>query len=334
MISYRGVAGQPYFMINFIKADKDFYHNFGYHIQIWESFRTAERQQQLYDDLTTKGMRVAPVGSSWHEKGLAVDVKNWGEAAPYLIKYNIVNGLPDDMCHFSMGEMNDTFDTRMVNIPKPVELNYIDSEALSEVRSKLLEIDEGYNISKDVLFSESSLDPMDGNFIPVNEGGIDKFLEVNGAEFVKEAGDIFRAVGLLYKIKPEVLVCVTQADSSLGRHLKTSYNLGNVGNRDDGSVVHYSSLDEGIMKIGEALNNQYMGGLTMIGQMSGGGRYVMKTKYDCANAPSPFKCYATSAPYTHDNGEYYGNWNHNTLSCLRNIYQDESINEWFEIRTN
>lgn len=70
---------------------------------ITQSYRSKERQQELYN--TAKG-RVAPPGKSWHEKGLAIDIENWELAIPYLKKYDIVNGLPGDMGHFSRGEMN------------------------------------------------------------------------------------------------------------------------------------------------------------------------------------------------------------------------------------
>lgn len=167
-------------------------------------------------------------------------------------------------------------------------------------------------------------EPVDvGNFISTKEGGVDNFLKVNGAEFVKEAGDLFRASGLIYNIKPEVLVCIAQADSSLGKALKTTNNIGNVGNTDSGAVKHYSSLGLAIAGMGETLNNQYMKGNTIIGQLSQGGRNIINTKYSCSQAPSPYKCYASS--------EY--NWNKNTLGCLRDIFKDKTINENFEFRT-
>jgi hypothetical protein len=86
-------------------SDEKFFNDKGRHIVVTESFRTRERQQELYNRLSKTGGRVAPPGKSFHEKGLAVDVKNWQEAAPYLKQHGIVNGLKGDMMHFSMGEM-------------------------------------------------------------------------------------------------------------------------------------------------------------------------------------------------------------------------------------
>jgi hypothetical protein len=138
---------------------------------------------------------------------------------------------------------------------------------------------------------------------------LDNFLKLNGAEFVKEAGDIFRDVGHRYRIQPELLVCIAQADSSLGRYLKTSYNIGNVGNNDRGSTVHYSSLEEGIEAMGKVLNNKYLGNIQTIGQLSrggGGSGYV----------------YATSS----------FNWNNNVKLCMQNIMQDKTIDEYYRFR--
>ena len=160
-----------------------------------------------------------------------------------------------------------------------------------------------------------------GNFTHTS-GGIDEFLRVNGADFVKESGDIFRAAGLLYKVKPELLVCIAQADSSLGNHLRTSNNVGNVGNTESSSRA-YDSLGEAVGAMGQTLNNQYLKGNTMVGQLSQGGRNIIGTKYSCSNAPSPYKCYAMSPQH----------WDFNVTKCLQDILQDESIDETFEFRT-
>lgn len=150
-----------------------------------------------------------------------------------------------------------------------------------------------------------------GNFAKPDGVGIDAFLAKNGAEFVKEAGEIFRQVGEAHKIKPEVLVCIAQADSSLGRALKSTNNIGNVGNNDRGDVVHYSSLEAGIEAMGKVLNNGYLGHYETIGQLSrGGGNWTGKI-------------YASS--------KY--NWNKNVKLCLRTITGDSSIDESFPFRT-
>ena len=105
-INGRDVTGNTYFTKILEQANADMLAAGLGGLQINQDFRTSEQQQTLYDELSATGGRVAPPGSSFHEKGLAIDVTNWQEAAPFLAKYGVVNGLPDDMGHFSMGEMN------------------------------------------------------------------------------------------------------------------------------------------------------------------------------------------------------------------------------------
>lgn len=138
---------------------------------------------------------------------------------------------------------------------------------------------------------------------------------------MKGASDVFIEVGQKYKIKPEVLIAIAQADSSLGKHLKTPYNIGNVGNNDRGDTVSYSNLREGIEAMGMVLNNQYLGDHQTIGELSGGGRAVLGLR-PCTDRA--VKCYATS--------QY--NWNKNVLASLRVMLGDPNITEEFEFRLN
>lgn len=150
------------------------------------------------------------------------------------------------------------------------------------------------------------------NFDPSESPGLEAFLEKNGADFVKDGSDIFRKVGVENGIKPEVLVCIAQADSSLGKHLKSANNIGNVGNNDRGNVVAYPTLESGIQAMGKVLNNQYLGHYNTIGQLSRGGGNKTGSIY-------------ASSPY---------NWNKNVKLCLRNIYNDQTIDESFNFRIN
>lgn len=86
------------------RANEDMQREMGSTIQVNSSFRTPEEQARLHKELSVKGARVAPPGSSFHEKGQAVDVSNWQEAEKYLRRYNLVNDLDDDKGHFSYGE--------------------------------------------------------------------------------------------------------------------------------------------------------------------------------------------------------------------------------------
>jgi len=113
---------------------------------------------------------------------------------------------------------------------------------------------------------------------------------------VKGLGDVFREVGNRHKIKPEVLVCIAMADSTLGKHTRTKNNIGNVGNTATSSRA-FDSLESAIDAMGKVLNNKYLGSHTTIGQLSVGG------------GNKSGKIYASS-PY---------NWNKNIKACLGDI---------------
>ena len=162
----------------------------------------------------------------------------------------------------------------------------------------------------------------EGNFMPTSVPGIKEFLKVNAAGFVKEKADLFEASGLLNKVRPELLVCIAQADSSLGNALKSNNNIGNVGNNDSGDVVHYSTLEEAVNRIGLTLNNYLMRGITKVGHLSQGGRNIIGSQYPCSDAPAPYKCYASSPE----------NWNRNVVGCLNEILKT-NIDENWEFRT-
>lgn len=106
IVGGKTIKAQPYVLSALQRADIAMYEATGQHIQVNEHFRDSATQTRLYKNLSAKGARVAPPGKSFHEKGLALDIANWKEAAPYLARYGLVNGLKDDMGHFSIGEMN------------------------------------------------------------------------------------------------------------------------------------------------------------------------------------------------------------------------------------
>lgn len=122
--------------------------------------------------------------------------------------------------------------------------------------------------------------------------------------------ELFKKVGNRYKIKPEFLVCVAKADSSLGRWLKSDNNIGNVGNNDRGNKVHFNSIGAGIDHIGAVLSNKYLGYKQSIGSLTpvGGG----------------------DAPYYSTSKE--GNWYNNVRNCLAEIYNDSTIGPNFMFR--
>jgi len=124
------------------------------------------------------------------------------------------------------------------------------------------------------------------------------------------------------KIKPEVVFAISWADTQCGAKMATRHNYGNVGNNDRGTRVGFNSAFEGWQAIVDTLNNKYLKGNTVVGQLSGGGRKQIGSKYSCANAIIPYKCYATS----------FYNWQANTVRALRVIMKDDKIDNNYKIR--
>ncbi len=88
-------------------ADDAFFKATGKHLKINQSFRSREQQAELFRRSQAGEIgRAAPPGSSFHEKGLAIDVTNWKEAEPFLRQFGFLNNLADDKGHFSIGEFN------------------------------------------------------------------------------------------------------------------------------------------------------------------------------------------------------------------------------------
>lgn len=106
-----------------------------------------------------------------------------------------------------------------------------------------------------------------------------------------------------YWVKKELSVCIAWADSHLGRALKSTNNIWNVGNNDRWQVVHYKTIWAWIEAMYRVLNNRYLWHKQTVWSLSvwGGGS-------------KPY--YATSPE----------NWNNNVLNCLNTIL-DPSITE-------
>lgn len=140
---------------------------------------------------------------------------------------------------------------------------------------------------------------------------IEVFLKKYGADNVKGETALFRKVGADYGIKPEVLVAIANADSSLGRALKTKNNIGNVGNTSDGRTQEFETLELAVEAMAKTLNNEYLKDKTTIGELSVGGG-------------GTGHIYASSDE----------SWNKNVLASLRKLYDDNTIDESFNFRIN
>ncbi len=101
----------------------------------------------------------------------------------------------------------------------------------------------------------------------------------------------------IHQVYPEVLLCITYADTSIGKHLKTPFNWGNVGNNDRGDKVWFKNIEQGINAIWWVLNWSYLKWKQTIWDLS---------PYSWGTAPF----YATST----------SSWEVNVLNCMWMIH--------------
>lgn len=115
-------------------------------------------------------------------------------------------------------------------------------------------------------------------------------------------------------------ICVAWADSHLWKALASKNNIGNVGNDDRGRRVEYKSMEDWINAIFRALNNKWMGGNEVIGQLSGEGRKRLWIE-GCKETKVNEKCYATSMWV----------WSTNVTNCM-SVIHNEQIDEKYMFR--
>ena len=80
--------------------------------------------------------------------------------------------------------------------------------------------------------------------------------------------DMWVNESLSENIDPSFLMCVGLAETTLGNHLKTPYNVGNIGNTDDGSTSQFASPSDGVAWMARTLNNKFLGKYTKVSELS------------------------------------------------------------------
>lgn len=260
---------------------------------ITDAKRTQEEQTYLYSlGRTREGKIVTNIsdcGNSKHCAGQAIDIV---QVIDGFINYNQTNwqAIKD-----ITAELNVTWGGNWEFVDKPhIELSTLEQEEQVMLVSPVYPL---YN-------------------------QIDTYLKnyTRAPEEVKNTVDLWIKYGLQENIKPEVGVCIAVADTGLGDSLKTSYNIGNVGNTDGGSTQSMSSWEHGIEMLFKTFNNGKYDNLAMIGELSGNGRIALGLP-GCKQAT----CYATSVGSS-------GYWNGNVISCLRKLTGDKTIDEHYEFK--
>ncbi len=110
--------------------------------------------------------------------------------------------------------------------------------------------------------------------------------------------DIWIEESLAGDIDPTFMMCVGLAETSLGKYLKTPYNIGNVWNTDSGSTYSFANAREWIYWMTQTFNNKFLSQYNTIGELS---RYGNKDTSKPIYASSDF------------------NWHNNIIKCMSHV---------------
>ena len=105
--------------------------------------------------------------------------------------------------------------------------------------------------------------------------------------------DMWVDTALEADIDPSFMMCIGLAETTLGNHLKTAYNIGNIGNTDSGGTYSFNSPQEGLTWMTATFNNRFLGKYTKLSELSRWGN-------------------TDGAIYASSNS----NWHNNTIRCL------------------
>ncbi len=108
----KDLRGHPVFLRESIRAkllaaDAEMFKKKQKHLVINYGFRSNALQADLYRKIHGKG-KVADVGGSFHEAGMALDLSNWRDGQRFMIEAGFVGGcygLEEDLVHYSVNEI-------------------------------------------------------------------------------------------------------------------------------------------------------------------------------------------------------------------------------------
>lgn len=124
--------------------------------------------------------------------------------------------------------------------------------------------------------------------------------------------DIWVEEAIWWNVDPTFMMCVWLAETSLWKHLKTPYNVWNVGNTDSGSTYSFSNAREWVRWMTDTFNNRFLSQYSKISELS---RYGNKDDSKPIYASSDF------------------NWHNNITKCMSHV-KWEFVPDDYEFRLN
>ena len=187
--------------------------------------------------------------------------------------------------HFEVWHNNEVIDPLRILTTTPI--NYADLPA--RYQEKFLDdIVENYGTGKDLSQYELKF-TLKGK----TEEDRQKYLLTTYAAPDFQKWDLWIDAALENHIDPSFFMCVGLAETTLGNHLKTTYNIGNIGNTDAGSTYAFENATEGLDWMAKTFNNKYLLQYNHLSDLSRWGN-------------------ETGAIYASSNA----NWHNNVIRCL------------------
>ena len=152
--------------------------------------------------------------------------------------------------HFEVWHNNAVIDPLRVLTTTPI--NYADLP--SRYQEKFLDdMVENYGTGKDLSKYELKF-----TLKWKTEGDRQEYLLTTYAAPEFQKWDMWVDTALENHIDPSFFMCVGLAETTLGNHMKTTYNIGNIGNTDDGSTYAFENATEGLDWMAKTFNNKYL----------------------------------------------------------------------------
>lgn len=149
-----------------------------------------------------------------------------------------------------------------------------------------------------------------------------QWLQSQGSTNVKDSLPVWKKFWEEYKIDYTLPLCLSWADSSLGKALKSSNNLSNYWNNDRWDVKHFDSVEEWIhITFWWLVKWKYMSWHEIIWTLSGEWRIIMGLPWCAEEKDYRKKCWASSKVV----------WSTNVRNCM-SVLHNKQIDENYEFR--
>lgn len=209
--------------------------------------------------------------------------------------------------------------------PAVLPVNVVKEEVSIDSGREIYDVSDTIAVNKDYTIRKSLMTDWRKKNLPLVSGDTvrDRAISFLSSVWLQDTIGTWEEYAISYKIYYTLPLCIAYADSHLWKALKSTNNIGNVGNNDRGDTVHYATLDDWIEAMFRSLaNGKYLRWHQQIATLSNEWRTRMWLP-NCNNTAINQKCYATSEQV----------WSTNVVNCMSTIH-NSNVDENFYFRLN